>query len=144
MPQQKTRSSGGRARSGTPRAKSRSTARTSANRSGAQRAATKTANKAKVPAIAAGAAAAGLAGGLVLGSRRSSRRKVLGVHLPGTDGLRSAAGDVLKAAETVGSAGRQAGELAEEVRRTRETVQNAKGQSPVEVLLRALTQRRGG
>jgi hypothetical protein len=100
--------------------------------------------RAKGPALAAGAAAAGLAGGFLLGARQRSRRKVFGIAMPRGDGFKSAAGDVLKAAEKVGSAGRQLGALADEVERTRQTIEHSRKSSPIEVVRHALTHRPGG
>ncbi len=102
------------------------------------------AKKARGPALAGGAAAAGLVGGFLLGARKRSRRKVLGVPMPRANGFKSAAGDVLKAAEKIGSAGRQLGTLTDEVQRTRETIEHSKKASPIEVVLHALTNRPGG
>jgi hypothetical protein len=102
------------------------------------------AKKAKGPALAGGAAAAGLAGGFLLGTRKRSRRKVLGIPIARGNGFQSAAGDVLKAAEKVGIAGRQLGTLADEVQRTRQTVERSRKSSPIEVVLHALTNRPQG
>jgi hypothetical protein len=64
------------------------------------------------PALTGAATAAGLAGGALLGLKYAGRRKrVLGVPIPGTgNGL----------ARQVGKAGKQAAELAREVRSARE------------------------
>jgi hypothetical protein len=107
------------------------------------------AQKAKGPALAGGAALAGLAGGLAIAGRNRPRR-VLGVPIPGTarslvnvKAPRQRRGkDLLKAAGEVGSAGRQVGELAKEVRLVREQMTNgSRRRSPVEVLLDGLTAR---
>jgi hypothetical protein len=50
--------------------------------------------------------------------------------------------DLMKAAGEVGSAGRQAGELASEVRRVRQQLDHDRRRSPVEVVLEGLTSRR--
>jgi hypothetical protein len=108
------------------------------------------AQRAKGPAMAGGAALAGLAGGIVLATR-GSRRKVLGVPVPGTrrplikvNSPRRAkvqGKDLLKAAGEVGSAGRQVGELASEVRLVRERIDSRRRRSPIEVVLDGLTAR---
>jgi hypothetical protein len=109
------------------------------------------AQKAKGPAMAGGAALAGLAGGLVLATR-GGRRRVLGVPMPGTRRplvkvkvprrTRVPGKGLLKAAGEVGSAGRQVGELASEVRLVREQMDSRRRRSPVEVVLEGLTSRR--
>jgi hypothetical protein len=107
------------------------------------------AQKAKGPALAGGAALAGLAGGLVIAGR-SGPRRVLGVPVPGTRAplvkvkvpRRTRGKDLLKAAGQVGSAGRQVGELANEVRLAREQIASGnRRRSPVEVVLEGLTAR---
>jgi hypothetical protein len=107
------------------------------------------AQKAKGPALAGGAALAGLAGGLAIAGRNGPRR-VLGVPLPGTTRplvsvkapRRRRGKDLLKAAGEVGSAGRQVGELAREMRLVREQMSNGnRKRSPVEVVLDGLTAR---
>ena len=116
------------------------------------------AKKAKTPAIAGGAALAGLAGGIALAARDTGPKRVLGVPVPGTrkplvtlkvksprgSKAKSASKDILKAAEEVGSAGRQVGNLLGEVDRVRAAIDRPKSRSPVEVLLEGLTSRRGG
>jgi hypothetical protein len=87
------------------------------------------ARRAKVPLIAAGATAAGLAGGLALGSRLYKPR-----------GLRALA---LRTAREMASAGSRMTETGDEVRQVREQLDRVNRQSPVEVLLDALTHRRG-
>jgi hypothetical protein len=109
------------------------------------------AQKAKGPAMAGGAALAGLAGGVVLATRGGPRR-VLGVPVPGTRRplvkvkrprrTRVAGKDLLKAAGDVGSAGRQVGQLANEMRLVREQMDSRRRRSPVEVVLEGLTSRR--
>ena len=107
------------------------------------------AQRAKGPAMAGGAALAGLAGGIVLATR-GGRRKVLGVPVPGTrrplvkvKARRSKVQgkDLLKAAGEVGSAGRQVGELASEMRLVRERMDSRRRRSPIEVVLDGLTAR---
>ena len=116
------------------------------------------AKKAKTPAIAGGAALAGLAGGIALAARDTGPKRVLGVPVPGTrkplvtlkvksprgSKAKSASKDILKAAEEVGSAGRQVSNLLGEVDRVRAAIDRPKSRSPVEVLLEGLTSRRGG
>lgn len=108
------------------------------------------ATKAKRPAMAGGAALAGLVGGMAIASR-GTRRKVLGVPVPGTrrplvkiktPRRNSVAKDVAKAAGQVGSAGRQMAELATEVRLARQQLDQGRRRSPVEVVLEGLTSRR--
>jgi hypothetical protein len=111
------------------------------------------AHKAKGPAVAGGAALAGLAGGLAIATR-GRRRRVLGVPVPGsarplikitTPRRRTRKGvgrDLMKAAGEVGSAGRQAGEVANEIRLVRQQLDSNRRRSPVEVVLEGLTARR--
>jgi hypothetical protein len=110
------------------------------------------AQKAKGPALAGGAALIGLAGGLAMG--RGGRRRVLGVPVPGSRGplikvavprrtrTKVRGKDLIKAAGQVGSAGRQVGDLAGEVRMVREQLDAKRRRSPVEVVLEGLTARR--
>jgi hypothetical protein len=107
------------------------------------------AQKSVGPALAGGAALAGLAGGLAIAGR-SGPKRVLGVPVPGTRRSlvkltiprRAVTKDLLKAAGQVGSAGRQVGELATEVRLVRENMQSPRRRSPVEVVLDSLTARK--
>ena len=111
------------------------------------------AQKAKGPAVAGGAALAGLAGGLAIATR-SGRRRVLGVPVPGSrrplikvttprrSGMKEMGKDLMKVAGEVGSAGRQVGELASEVRLVRQQLDSNRRRSPVEVVLEGLTSRR--
>jgi hypothetical protein len=111
------------------------------------------AQKAKGPALAGGAALVGLAGGLAIAGR-GGRRRVLGVPVPGSRRplVKVAAPrrrrtkvlgkDLIKAAGEVGSAGRQVGELAGEVRLVRQQLDAKRRRSPVEVVLEGLTTRR--
>jgi hypothetical protein len=109
------------------------------------------ASKAKGPALAGGAAIAGLVGGMTIASR-GSRRRVLGLPVPGTSRPLiqvkrptrvKTTRDLMKAAGHMGNAGRQMAELASEVRLAREEVGNGgrRRRSPVEVVLDGLTAR---
>jgi hypothetical protein len=101
--------------------------------------------KVKRPALTAGAAAVGLAGGIVLGSRMSTgrRRKVLGVPLGRRSNLRTTVEMLGKAAHGLGSATRHVSSTTDDIHQVREELERANRQSPVEVLLNALTHRRG-
>ena len=112
------------------------------------------ARSAKTPVLTAGAAAAGLAGGLALGSRLTPgrrglgalarpRRRVLGVPLGRRSGVQSTLNILGKAAKELGSATKQVSETTDDIRQVREELEKANRQSPVEVLLDALTHRRG-
>jgi hypothetical protein len=83
------------------------------------------ASKAKLPLLAGGAALAGVAGGAALGARQARR------HPHG----------FAKAAKGVGALGVQAGHLASELQRNREST-NGQHRSPLEVVLEGLTARR--
>ena len=86
--------------------------------------------------------------------RPKRRRHVLGVPVPATQAplinvkvprrarAKRLGKDLAKAAGDVGSAGRQVGELADEVRRVREQLESSRGRSPIEVVLQGLTSRR--
>ena len=115
---------------------------------------TAAAQKANRPALTAGAAAAGLVGGLALSSRLNAgrgglsglvtpRRKVLGVPLGRKSGLRRTVETLGKAAHGLGSATRHVSSTTDDIRQVREELERANRQSPVEVLLNALTHRRG-
>jgi fermentation-respiration switch protein FrsA (DUF1100 family) len=95
------------------------------------------ARRAKGPAAAAGAAVGGLAVGAALGARRRARRRphVLGVPLPRVGEMRSGARQAARA-------GRRLYELESDVRALREQADTARRQSPIEVVLGALTSRR--
>jgi hypothetical protein len=110
------------------------------------------AQKVKGPALAGGAALAGLAGGIAIAGR-GKRRHVLGIPVPGSRKplihvkvprarAKLHRKHFVKAAGEVGAAGRQAGELAHEVRLVREQM-DARRRSPVEVVLDGLTARGG-
>ena len=110
--------------------------------------------KAKKPVLTAGAAAVGLAGGLAVGSRIGARhrglsglvaprRKVLGMPLGRKSGLQRTVDTLGKAALGVGSATHRVASTSDDIRQVREELERANRQSPVEVLLNALTHRRG-
>lgn len=109
------------------------------------------ARKAKVPLLVAGGTVAGLAGGLALGGRRrhglsaliAPRRRILGVPVGPKNGLVKTAEALGKVATQLGSATEQVAETTGDVRRIREQLDKANRQSPVEVLVDALTHRRG-
>jgi hypothetical protein len=151
-PQSNTR----RAQSNTKRAKSKtqsqngSSARRSADKGVVRdtagnvgEGAGKAVSKAKIPLLAGGAAIAGTIGGVVLGATRSGG-KVLGVQLPRSRRVNFSSKDLAKAAREVGRFGENVGDLAAEIKRTREGLGNGDGKhrSPIEVLLRGLTERR--
>ena|SRR6476659_2024277 len=91
----------------------------------------------KAPAAAAGAAVGGLALGTVVGARLRARRlpHVLGVPLPRSR-------EVREGARGVAQAGRRLYKLESDLRALREQADNARRQSPIEVVLSALTSRR--
>jgi hypothetical protein len=102
------------------------------------------ASKAKGPALTGGAALAGLVGGMAIAAR-GSRRKVLGVPIPGTrrplvqikaPRRKGVGKDVVKA-------GGEMAKLAGEVRMAREQLDTRRRRSPIEVVLEGLTSRRG-
>jgi hypothetical protein len=95
-----------------------------------------------VPLIAGGATLAGIAGGVAIGARGLRRRKVLGVPMPRRSVLKKSTKNLADAAREAGNFGRQMGELTSEVRETRQAMDNAKGRSPIEVVLHGLTSRR--
>jgi hypothetical protein len=99
------------------------------------------ARKAKTPLIASGAALAGAAGGLALGSRGSRGGKIVGALRPSKPRIQMSSHDLAEAAKSVGQFGAQMGELATELRRTREEAANEKRRSPIEVVLEGLTAR---
>lgn len=99
------------------------------------------ASKAKVPLIAGGAALAGAVGGAALAARHEHRRGGLTKALR-KPRIKLTSGDVAKAAKEVGNFSAQMGELATELQRARESTDNAKHRSPVEVVLQGLTARR--
>jgi hypothetical protein len=101
------------------------------------------AKKGKTPLIAGGAALTGLAGGLAVATAsRRSRRKVLGLPIPKPGSVTRTTGNLASTAEQIGSLGRNAGQLATEMRRMREQGESAQRRSPIEVVLDGLTARR--
>jgi hypothetical protein len=63
--------------------------------------------------------------------------------MPKLNGAQAASKNVAEAAKHVGSFAEKAGELASEVRTTREAIeQNGKRRSPIEVVLQGLTSRK--
>ena len=112
------------------------------------------ARRAKTPVLTAGATAAGLAGGLALGARMGTkrggiaallapRRRVLGVPIGRKSGMVRTAEALRDVARELGSATSQVTDTADDVHEIREQLDKANRQSPVEVLLDALTHRRG-
>ena len=94
------------------------------------RSAKRTPDKAKLPLVASGAAAAGVAAGSVLGAKLRSRRRprVLGVPMPRGSEIKSAA--------------QWLGRMQNDVRAVRAQADQSRRQSPIEVVLSALTSRR--
>ncbi len=107
------------------------------SRSGVERALSGAARRAKGPAAAAGAAVGGLAVGTAVGSRLRAHRRphVLGVPLPRS-------GEVRTGAQQLARAGRRLYALESDVRALRAQADTARRDSPIEVLLSALTSRR--
>ena len=109
------------------------------------------ARSAKGPVLTAGAAAAGLVGGLAMGTQLKGSRKallrprprVLGVPIGRKSGLQRTVETLGKAAKELGSATQQMSSTTDDIRQVRQELENANRQSPVEVLLNALTHRRG-
>jgi hypothetical protein len=105
-----------------------------------------------MPALVGTAAAAGIAGGIALGSRMLSRSKVAGVPMGRSRGLKSVtrrsgalksvAHEVQEVGKEIGKAGFRlgVGDVSMEVQKGRKDQRD----SPVEVLLRGLTNRRRG
>jgi len=122
------------------KARGPSTVQSRPSRNGASSGATdevaKAAKKAKTPLIASGAAVAGAAGGMALGVRKARKSKLLRRPLVKVDSH-----DVAKAAKSVGRLGVEVGELASELRRSRELTNGARRRSPIEVVLQGLTHR---
>jgi hypothetical protein len=67
---------------------------------------------------------------------------VLGVRLPHPKRVQIRSKDLSKAAKRVGSFGDQVGDLTDELRTLRRQVGDSKGNSPLEILLKGLTERR--
>jgi hypothetical protein len=104
----------------------------------------KVAGRAKGPMLTVGVTAAGLAGGLALGARMGTkRRKVLGLPIGRKSAFARAAEAFGDVARELSKARNQASAVTDDVREIREQVDKANRQSPVEVLLDALTHRRG-
>jgi len=109
------------------------------------------ARKAKTPLLAGGAALAGVAGGIALGARQGGHSKTLSkamprkplVKVPRKPLVKVDSRDLAKAAKEVGEFGMHLGQLASELRRTREDASGAKRRSPIEVVLQGLTTRKG-
>jgi hypothetical protein len=99
--------------------------------------------KARLPLLAGGAAIAGTVGGVVLGASRSGG-KVLGIKLPAPKRVKVRSKDLATAAKEVGRFGENVGDLTTELKRMREGIANGNGNhsSPIEVVLRGLTNRR--
>jgi hypothetical protein len=106
--------------------------------SGPARALDTTARRASGPAVAA---VAGLAGGLALGARASSRRrKVLGLPIgPKRRGVGDAVRLLAAGAQQLGSAS----QAADDLHQIREQLAASNRRSPIEIVLDALTHRRG-
>jgi hypothetical protein len=88
------------------------------------------ASRAKLPLIAGTAALAGAAGGAALGARQARRHSKLDSRT------------LAKAAKEVGGFGTQLGQLASELRQSREGADGGTHRSPIEVVLEGLTARR--
>ncbi|MBA3866528.1 MAG: hypothetical protein H0X42_09325 [Solirubrobacterales bacterium] len=99
------------------------------------------AGKAKLPLLAGGAALVGAASGIAFGAARSGS-KVLGVKLPQPQRVKLRSKDFATIAKELGNFGEQVGGLATELRSFREGAANGSQNSPIEVLLRGLTNRR--
>ncbi len=142
-PKSSTRAKSSSSKAKQAKPKAASTPKASSNGAGAK-ASGNGHSKATIPLIAGGAALAGTVGGVLLGASRSGH-KVLGMHLPGTKRVqfKLKSSDFTSAAKEVGRFGENVGDLAAELKRTREGLAgDNKHSSPVEVLLRGLTTRR--
>jgi hypothetical protein len=104
---------------------------------------TKAVKKARIPLLAGGTALAGAVGGVVLGASRSGG-KVMGVKLPRSKRVKVRSKDIATAAKEVGRFGENLGDLTAELKRAREGLANGNGKhnSPIEILLNSLTNRR--
>jgi hypothetical protein len=71
-----------------------------------------------------------------------TRRPLIKITTPRRRARKGVGTDLLKAAGEVGSAGRQAGEVASEIRLVRQQLDSNRRRSPVEVVLEGLTSRR--
>jgi hypothetical protein len=101
------------------------------------------ARKAKTPLLAGGAAIVGAAGGLALGARHAHHPKALSRRPRVMIGpkMKVDSHDLAKAAKEVGQFGMDVGQLASELRRTREEAGGTRRRSPIEVVLQGLTTR---
>ena len=124
---------------GKSRAKPKPSAKSSPNGSASNGKVTD--GKSALPLVAGGAALVGAAGGIALGAAKSGS-KVLGVRLPQPKRIQFRSKDLSKAAKRVGSFGDQVGELTSELRDIRHDLSDGKGNSPLEILLKGLTERR--
>ena len=112
-----------------------------------------TARRVPGPARTAGAAAAGLAGGLLLGARLSSgghgllpapRAKVLGMPVGARRrSLATTAKALAGGARQLGTAASRASHTADDIQQIREHLAASNRRSPIEIVLDALTHRRG-
>jgi hypothetical protein len=91
--------------------------------------------------VAGGAALVGAAGGVALGAAKSGS-KVMGVRLPHPKRVQIRSKDLSKAAKRVGKFGDRVGDLTSELRGIRRDIGDEKGNSPLEILLKGLTERR--
>lgn len=150
-PKARAKSNGSKARAKSAAAKTRSKpkaasskpAKSSSKPARSKSSPAKTLGQAKIPLLAGGAALAGTVGGVVLGASRSGS-KVLGVKLPEPKRVKFRSKDLASAAKQVGRFGENVGDLTSELKRAREGLANGDGaqSSPIEVLLRGLTNRR--
>lgn len=99
------------------------------------------ARRAKTPLIASGAAVAGAAGGIALGARQARHSKMNGLARRSRPKVKVNSRDIARAAKDVGEFGVQVGQLASELRRTREEAHGSRRRSPIEVVLQGLTTR---
>jgi hypothetical protein len=88
-------------------------------------------SRSKTPLMVGSAAAAGLVGGVVAGARK--RR---------ASGVERLAREVGRLGKAAAIAGRRLGEVDEDLRAVREQAEASRRQSPIEVVLAALTSRR--
>jgi hypothetical protein len=95
----------------------------------------------KTPIVAGAAAAAGLVGGAVLGARKRSG-KLFGVPVRRRARLEKLTLEVARAGKAAAVAGRALGDLDADLRAVREQADQSRKQSPIEVVLSALTSRR--
>jgi hypothetical protein len=93
----------------------------------------------KAPLIASGAALAGVAGGWALSG---ARERVPGMKGNGGRRIHLDSKDISQTAKQIGAFTEQLGNLAAEIRRTRESAGAEARRSPIEVVLQGLTARR--